>query len=488
MREDVMHLLSTTDTHHDPDRSTPLGLPLMPPPLHADERAESLRPVPTGLFRRLFSLGTLQARVGAAYALCRVRELFATDDEKQALRSGAHLASAMRLLAGAGYLRGAVTKVAQALANYPNLSPEEYIDVLDSLHFQAPPMHFSLLREQVQRDLGGPPEDLFRSFDTHAFAAASLGQVHAARNEGGERLAVKVQYPGVARAIVTDTKALYRLVRTMPFLKDKSYDCDVIQEVQSGLLSETNYRQEAEHARLVRRALQDVDDVVVPRVHEATSSERVITLDFIDGEHITEFLKRRPSQAVRDRAGAAILRAAARLYYSHRTLLGDPGPGNFLFMPDGRIGIVDFGCYRTFTDEEWEAICGVIRAESDPAKLDAALLRCARMDHEPDVDLEHLESIRRSSGWYFESLMRDEPFDFGDRAYLERGMNATRRVLERRHTRQMPVFIWQTRCFTGLRVLLHRLGARVNQRRIDNEERQRAGIPSIAFTQNSRFP
>ena len=484
MREDVMELLESTVRRdaaalgqRGPDpRGAAAAISLAQQAGRAASHGpdETHRAVPTNALRRLFAMGSLQARIGAAYALCRVRELFATDEEKRALRSKAHMAAAMRLLLGAGYLRGAVVKAAQALANYPRLSPDEYVQVLDAMHFQVPPMHFSLVREQFRRELGSEPERLFAEFDTRAFAAASLGQVHRARLRDGTDVAVKVQYPGIARAVDGDTRALAALVRSMPFLRDRAYEADVVAEIRAGLVRETDYVREARTAALVRRALVDVPDVVVPRVHERLSGKRVITMDFVDGVHVAEFRSRNPPQEVRDRVGATLMRVVERLYYSERTILGDPGAGNFLFTDDGRVGVIDFGCYRTFDDHEWDVVNAVIAAHDDPVALDRALLRCARLDHETDVDPEHLESVRRSTAWYLESMQRDEPFDFGNPAYLQRGMDATRRVLERRHTRQMPVFVWQTRCFMGLRVLLHRLGARVNQFRIDEEERARA--------------
>ena len=106
-----------------------------------------------------------------------------------------------------GYLRGAVMKVGQALANFPDILPDQFVDTLERLNFQAPPMHFALLREQIRNELGRDPEEAFAAFDTRAFAAASLGQVHHAVSSGGESLAVKIQYPGIARAIRSDFRA-----------------------------------------------------------------------------------------------------------------------------------------------------------------------------------------------------------------------------------------------------------------------------------------
>ncbi len=465
MRADVMELLSSVDD------DVALPAPLAP-------GGGSRTPLPRSRTRRLFALGSMQARVAAAYALCRVREVFATEEEKRALRSKTHMVAAMRLLDGASYLRGMVMKVAQALASYGELTPREYVEVLDALHFEAPPMHFALLREQFRRDLGAEPERLFASFETDAFAAASIGQVHAARTHDGHDVAVKVQYPGIARAIDSDTRAWLALLASMPFLKDRRYEADVVREARAGLVRETDYRVEARTADDVAAALADLADVVVPRVHPALSGEHVLTLDLLRGDHLDAFLARDPSQEQRDRAGESLLRAVSRLYYGERTILGDPGPGNFLFLRDGRLGVLDFGCYRRFTDAEWELIVAMCRAERAGADLDALLLRCARLDAEPHVDPTHLQALRDTTAWYFESTRHEGAFDFGDVAYLRRGMELQKRIMERRQTRQMPVFLWQTRSFTGTRALLHRLRARVDHRRIDREEMERAGVVS----------
>src|SRR5436305_9088101 len=116
------------------------------------------------------------------------------------------------MLAGMGYLRGAVVKVAQALANLPGAVPDEIVATLEYLHFQAPPMHFALLREHVRNELGGDPAEVFASFETRAFAAASLGQVHRARLKSGEEVAVKVQYPGIGTSVRSDFRNLLALM------------------------------------------------------------------------------------------------------------------------------------------------------------------------------------------------------------------------------------------------------------------------------------
>ncbi len=134
------------------------------------------RPLPVGRFHRARIVGTLQAKLAVAYLAYWIRTSYKGVAAKQQRLNESRLKAALELLSSMSYLRGVVMKIGQLLANYPHIAPEEFAAVLGHLHFEAPPMHFSLLREFVRNELGGDPEDLFDEFEPQAFAAASLGK------------------------------------------------------------------------------------------------------------------------------------------------------------------------------------------------------------------------------------------------------------------------------------------------------------------------
>src|SRR5262245_10364571 len=167
------------------------------------------KPIPTGRLTRMWSLGTLQAKIAAAYLAWWLRSGFQDAERKRRGLDEVHVAAAIQVLARMTYLRGAVMKLGQVLAHWPDVLPGTFADVLGRLHSEAPPMHFALLREHVRRELGADPSEVFDDFEPRAFAAASLGQVHRARLKGKDtRVAVKIQYPDIARTIQDDLRNL----------------------------------------------------------------------------------------------------------------------------------------------------------------------------------------------------------------------------------------------------------------------------------------
>lgn len=436
------------------------------------------RPVPMGRFSRFWSLGTLQGKIAAAYTFWWLRGMWSGEEERSKRLNETHLNAALQLLGTMSHLRGAVMKLGQVLAHWPGVAPEEFADVLGRLHFQAPPMHFSLLRESVRSELGGDPDDLFDEFEPEAVAAASLGQVHRARLKGtGEQVAVKVQYPGIARSIRADIANIKTLVSPMRLGADGDSIRRQLDDIEDVLSLEVDYLAEAENLRTAAKATKDLEGVFVPRVHERFTTQRVLTMDWVQGRHLGAYLKSNPAQAEKDRFGGLIVRSFMKMCYGEHMLYSDLHPGNFLFMNDGRLGLIDFGCVRRYTAEDVEYLTEAERAAFvSRDAIRQAVIRGADLTQKQLGEKDRIDLMVAWYDWICEPVVTLEAFDFGDPNYFRRGMGLWRDLLRRRYVRTLPVNTWITRSFVGLRAILYQLGARVPLGRILREETS-VGLP-----------
>lgn len=431
----------------------------------------SKRPVPVGVVHRLWALGSLQAKIALAYLAYWIRSGFGDADENTRRLNETHLRAALHVFEGMSYLRGAVMKVGQTLVNYPNVVPDEYVETLSSLHFDAPPMHYSLLREHVRNELGGDPEEVFAEFDPKAFAAASLGQVHRARLKTGEAVAVKIQYPNIARTIASDFRALSGVFTPMRLSADWENIKAQFEDVRKTLEQETDYELEAEMQRRASGAFKECEGVVVSRVYEAYSTKRVLTTELLDGRHLDRFLVSNPSESQRDEYGRLIMFSSFRLYYGERMCYADPHPGNYLFLKDGRLGLIDFGCCRVLSVEEADYSEEVLRAsEEGGERMRRVMRRSAGLSAGEPVSEEHLRLYVETSGWFNDCIKTNAPFDFGDEAYMRRGFELLSAFPRKGYVRSQPVDLWIMRCLVGVRAMCHRLRARVNMHELHHQE------------------
>ena len=432
----------------------------------------ALRPVPTNRLGRLWILGSLQAKVGAAYLAWWMRKWYRNADDRERTLNDAHLKAAFRMLGGMSYLRGAAMKFGQLLANYPEVMPTEFTEVLGSLHFEAPPMHFSLLREFASRELGRDPEEIFDEFEPQAFAAASLGQVHRARlKDSGRLVAVKVQYPNIARTINADRRNLKAICAPMRMLEDWDSLMDGYEDICRMLALECDYQHEAESLRIARQAFSDRTDIVVPKVHDEYSTKRILTMDYLEGKHLREYLATDPSQEDRNRFGELIAHSTFRLSYGALLLHADPHPGNYLFMDDGRLGLLDFGCCVRYSDEDLDYLDMVERAYRTGSEelVRKAMICASRMSRQQAADTERMELVTSWADWVWEPQLADANFNFGDSAYIRRGAGIYSKLMQRRYIRSKPINIWLARTFFGIRAVLTELRANFNYRAIWKE-------------------
>jgi aarF domain-containing kinase len=437
----------------------------------------SHRPIPVGAFSRLCVLSGLQAQIAMAYSFHWVRGWFSSAAEQERRRLETHLEVALKLLETMGYLRGAVLKAGQTLANFRNLAPDEIVETLSRLHFNAPSMHFSLLREQLHNELGGDPEDIFASFETTPFAAASLGQVHRARLKTGEEVVVKIQYPGIARTIRSDLRNILMLMAPFRLTKDFENNKRQLQTLFEAFERETDYEQEARLIERARALFSEDDGIIVPRVFRQYSTRRVLTMEFVEGVHVDAFLKSNPPQRERNEFAEKIMRAWYRLLFRGRLDYLDWHPGNFLLRDDGRLGLIDFGGVLEMNDADWDWTRRADRLMQtcDQQELVDFVREWCQIDDDSKAAKEWLALAVEYAELSWAARRQVGPYDYADPAPLQRSMQIFGELTRKRYTRARAVTSLFTRQELSYRALFHRLGARIDIHPIRDEEVRATG-------------
>ena len=318
----------------------------------ADDKPRDMPP--TGRLGRLARLAGLAPRTipfaveGAKRALGGKR----TEEQERAARAkmGAEVKkTAEAMLRTLGEMKGLPLKFGQMASYIDGIAPPGYEERfqrgLKRLLDKAPPLSPEAAIQQVTAELGAHPEEVYATWEHEPFAAASIGQVHRATTKDGADVAVKVQYPGIDKAIENDLKSVSMLETMVAPISKKLNARQTIDELRKVFMSELDYAREAEMADTFRRISHGDPDVVIPRVHHSLTTRRVITLEYIDGKSYQEFCQT-ASQEERNRAGIAIWRFTFRAMLKFGMLYADPHPGNYRFLPGGRVAFLDFGCIK----------------------------------------------------------------------------------------------------------------------------------------------
>ena len=259
-----------------------------------------------------------------------------------------------------GGLKGPLMKVAQIMSTVPDMLPEEYITELAELQSNAPPMGWLFVRRRMANELGPDWQDKFRSFEREAAAAASLGQVHRAVHPDGRDLACKLQYPDMKSAVEADLKQL-RIVFALYHRYDKAVNpTDIHQEVSDRLREELDYVLERKHIDLYRDMLGDEDGVHVPDPVPELSTDRLLTMSWLQGTRMMEWVD--SDQETRNRVAANMFRAWYVPFYYYGTIHGDPHLGNYSVREDASINLMDFGCIRIFPPHFVQGVIDLYRS------------------------------------------------------------------------------------------------------------------------------
>lgn len=346
-----------------------------------------------------------------------------------------------------GEMKGVALKLGQMMSYMDGALPAEYQPVyrkvLERLQRAAPAMEWSAVEPVLAADLGSPSEH-FADFDPEPFAAASIGQVHRARLHDGRDVAVKVQYPGIDKAMGADldnARLFERMIRPMLGVvgdaRNRGIGRAVLGEVRARLMEELDYEHEARMQHTFRDLLADDPDVHVPEVFFAHSSRRVLTTEYVEGRSLPEVAET-DDQAARDRYGTILTRAVVDCLYRHRVFNADPHPGNYLFPDDGTVVLLDFGCVKQIPPrmnaDMKRYLAAAIRAHQTdaPADWDAfdqALVEALHLDpDEPVVFRVYREFLL----YCLRPLLDDAPFEFTPEytgASIDRVLEAKKELL-----------------------------------------------------------
>jgi predicted unusual protein kinase regulating ubiquinone biosynthesis (AarF/ABC1/UbiB family) len=378
--------------------------------------------------KRLLRLAGMTARVASGYTASRVRAVFQSPEAAERSRNEQHRRAGELIAETLGQLKGAVMKVGQMASIASDLLPKEIADALGVLQREAPPMPVAVIAEQIERELGAAPEVLFSRFDPVPFASASIGQVHRARTDDGREVVVKVQYPGVNGAVDSDLSHLKIALKASGLVKVQRKALDALfQELRTRLHEELDYCNEADNVRLFADYYAGKPNVVVPTVVGERSSQRVLTLEYAHGDHISE-IDAYP-QETKDRLGATLFSVLADQIFNFGVLHADPNPANFAFRPDGTVVLYDFGCVKRLDPAIVDAYRDTIRAglDEDYDGVEDGLMRLgARVPGTAPIPADYYKMWRDI---FLQPLMGDEPYDFGQSQ------------LQREAVRHVPGFI-----------------------------------------------
>jgi predicted unusual protein kinase regulating ubiquinone biosynthesis (AarF/ABC1/UbiB family) len=306
---------------------------------------------------RLLGMG---ARAGGDLALHRAQRVFVDAGRREQLDRAFELRTAEQVAEALGHMKGALMKLGQMASYLDQGMPEHVRTALAELQQNAPPMSAELAAGVVEEELGLPPEQLYLEWDPVPIASASIGQVHRAIGRDGRALAVKVQYPGVARAVEADLGNVGLLFAAMGQLFPGLEPGPLVAELRARLAEELDYGIEAANQQLFADHYDGHPYIHVPRVVHEHSTRRVLTTELADGARWDEML--RWGQQERDLAAETIYRFAFGSLYRLRVFNGDPHPGNYLFRPGGRVTFLDFGLVKHFEAEHLRVFEDMIRA------------------------------------------------------------------------------------------------------------------------------
>ena len=419
--------------------------------------------IPTSKLQRASKLVTTGAKVGVNYLKYYGDKLTKTELEaKERLNEN----NATDIYDGLKQLKGSALKVAQMLSMEKSIMPQAYVEKFSLAQFSVPPLSPPLVIKTFKKYFGKLPSDMFDTFNATSVNAASIGQVHIAEKDG-KKLAVKIQYPGVAESITSDLAMVKPIAMSMFNIKGEGSD-KYFKEVENKLIEETDYILEIKQSKEIAAACAHIPFLKFPTYYDAWSSERIITMDYMVGEHLSEFTAYNDNQALANQLGQALWDFYMYQIHKLKKVHADPHPGNFLIAPEGHLIVLDFGCMKQIPDEFYVPYFELADKEnmSDPEKFSKKLyeLEILRPD-DTKTEVVFFTQMFHEMLSLFTQPLHQNVFDFSDTEFFGKMAALGEKYSKNTELRKMngnrgsKHFIYMNRTFFGLYNLMFDLKA-----------------------------
>jgi predicted unusual protein kinase regulating ubiquinone biosynthesis (AarF/ABC1/UbiB family) len=420
--------------------------------------------IPVSKVQRAAKFLKTGAKVGGNYVKHYAQKVVNPSLSKEKL----HKENAEDIYDSLSELKGSALKVAQMMAMDKNMLPTAYQDKFTMAQYSAPPLSYPLVVKIFKQFFDQSPDQLFDSFTQSAVNAASIGQVHQAIK--GERVfAVKIQYPGVASSVRSDLKLVRPFALRLLNMNERELD-HYMEEVEEKLLEETDYELEMHRGAEIASACSHIPNLAFPTYYQEMSSQRVITMDWMNGLHIKEWLQTNPTQEQKNLVGQAMWDFYHHQVHEMQQVHADPHPGNFIIQPDGRLAIIDFGCVKVIPEDFYTGYFSLIKKD--------LLINQEELD-QVFVDLEFIsnkDSIEEQA--YFKGVFREmihllgrpfhvDSFNFADDGYFQEIFQLGDRISndnmfrKSKQARGSKHGLYVNRTYFGLYNLLNQLRAEV---------------------------
>ena len=420
--------------------------------------------IPTSKIERASKLVQTGAKVGVNYLKYYGEKMVNSDLTRDKLNED----NAEDIYDGLKSLKGSALKVAQMLSMDKSFLPQAYVEKFSLSQFSVPPLSAPLVLKTFKTNFGKTPYEIFDEFNANSVNAASIGQVHVAM-KNGKKLAVKIQYPGVANSISSDLALVKPIAIRMFNLQGKDSD-KYFKEDEDKLIEETNYLLELKQSQEVVEACQKIENLVFPNYYPKFSSEKIITMDWMTGIHLSEYTAKNTNQESANAIGQALWDFYMYQIHILRKVHADPHPGNFLVNDQNKLVALDFGCMKKIPNDFYVPYFELIdKKVIDNKQLFSDKLfelEILRVD-DSEEEIKYFTQMFYDLLSLFTKPFQEENFDFSDAVFFENIAQLGERFSKDTNLRKMngnrgsKHFIYMNRTFFGLYNLMFDLKATI---------------------------